>query len=368
MSGSEDLSVGEVIAFQRRSCESAGSHLYAAILDGIGADHAAGGVCASLLDPWSERAMADAIPLRLLAGVHRLVLEGRAPDLARFYPSADGFAGTSAGGPGAEHDRDSAVAAFLTTCRDEQGTLAEAMARNVQTNEVGRACALVGAFHRIARSTGLPLRLLEVGASAGLLLRWDRYGYRSGAWSLGPQDGLVFDDPFVEGPPPRAGSVTVASRVGCDVAPIDPTTDEGATTLRSFLWPDQVHRRARLDAAIEVARRVPVTVERADAGEWIEERLAEPVPGVATVVHHSIVLQYLPRPSFRRLRAAIHGAGERATAEAPVHWLRFEPAGPVADVRLRSWPGDEDVVLATSGYHGPPVNWLAPPTIVRTGG
>ena len=58
------------------------------------------------------------------------------------------------------------------------------------------------------------------------------------------------------------------------------------------------------------------------------------------------------------LSAAIKEAGERATAEAPVCWLRMEPAGEVADVRLRTWPGGADEVLATTGYHGPPVTWL----------
>jgi hypothetical protein len=79
---------------------------------------------------------------------------------------------------------------------------------------------------------------------------------------------------------------------------------------------------------------------------------------VATVVYHSIVLQYRPRDSFVRMRTAIETAGGMATPESPLCWLRMEPAGEVADVRLRTWPGGGDRLLATTGYHGPPVDWL----------
>jgi hypothetical protein len=118
-----------------------------------------------------------------------------------------------------------------------------------------------------------------------------------------------------------------------------------------------VHRRERLDAAIEVARAFPAQVDVADAGDWVESRLADPVPGVATVVYHSIVLQYLPRPTFDHLRGALVAAGERASDDAPLYWLRMEPAGVVADLRLRSWPGGDDRLLGTTGFHGPPVDW-----------
>lgn len=344
------MPMADVIRLQRDACARAGSALYARILDAIADDFAVGGPSEALLAPWSANGLADAIPLRLLAGVHRLVLRGGAPDLARHYPSAGG---TDDGDP---------TAAFLEVLRTHGDELADGMRRGVQTNEVGRACALVGGFHQIATETELPLRILEVGASAGLLLRWDRYGYRAGDVRWGADDGLRFDDPWVGDAPPLHDEVRVASRRGCDIAPIDPTTDDGVVTLRGFLWPDQVHRRERLDAAIEIAGRTPATVDEADAGAWVEEQLAEPTPGVATVVYHSIVLQYLPRPSFDRMRAALHDAGRRATAEAPLSWLRMEPAGTVADIRLQSWPHGEDRLLGTSGFHGPPVEWGANPS------
>jgi hypothetical protein len=60
------------------------------------------------------------------------------------------------------------------------------------------------------------------------------------------------------------------------------------------------------------------------------------------------------------MRAALWRAGRRATPDAPVAWLRFEPAGPVGDLRLTWWPGGEETVLATAEYHGVPVYWGTP--------
>jgi hypothetical protein len=238
--------------------------------------------------------------------------------------------------------------------------LAEDLRANVQTNEVGRSAVLLGGFLEVAR-LGLPLRILEVGASAGLNLRFDRYRYearRHGTW--GPVDSpLRFVEPWSSGAPDLSLGVEVAERVGCDVAPIDPTDPVGQTRLRSFVWADQLDRLARLDAALEVAAEVPVMVEVASAAEWVERRLASPVVGRATVVCHSIVLQYLATEERRALVDAIEAAGSDAAADAPLAWLRLEPGGDQADLRLTTWPGGATRLLATSAYHGPPVVWRA---------
>ena len=99
-------------------------------------------------------------------------------------------------------------------------------------------------------------------------------------------------------------------------------------------------------------------------GTWVEERLAGDATSdapaaneVATVVFHSIVLQYLPVDSRHRMRDALHAAGARATDAAPLAWLRMEPAGESADLRLTWWPGAAEEVLATAGYHGGTIRW-----------
>jgi hypothetical protein len=151
---------------------------------------------------------------------------------------------------------------------------------------------------------------------------------------------------------------TVTERRGCDRAPVDPTTDEGRLTLLSYVWPDQIARIRNLRAALEVAASTPAIVEEANAAEWLETHLAEPVTGAATVVNHSIVWQYLSDDQLDRVTAAIEGAAARATKDAPFAWLRMEAGGDVAHVRLALWPGGVDRLVTTCSYHGAAVRWL----------
>jgi hypothetical protein len=141
----------------------------------------------------------------------------------------------------------------------------------------------------------LPLRVLEIGSSAGLNLRWDRYRYDGGAdgTGFGPVNSPVRLTGGYHAPAPRLDVLAmVAERRGCDASPLDATAREDQLTLKSFVWPEQADRLARLDAALQVAERVPAPVDRADAGEWVEAQLADDsaAAGTATVVFHSIVV------------------------------------------------------------------------------
>jgi hypothetical protein len=278
------------------------------------------------------------VALRLMGAVHRLVLRGDAPELAAHYPSAGGSPG----------DAWPAFADVLLSHRDELRRLVD---NPVQTNEPGRCIALLGGFLEVARATGLPLRLLEVGASAGLNLRFDRYRYELGDERWGPADSpLVIRSRLAgAGRPPLGTPLEIASRAGCDPRPVDPRSEEGRLTLTSYVWPDQLERLERLRAGLAVARTVDAPVERAGAADWIDARLAEPTPDTATVVFHSIVMQYLPDEERERF--------ERAVRSHDVAWLRMEPADEAAEVRLRL--GGEDRLVARAGYHGDFVEWLA---------
>ena len=158
--------------------------------------------------------------------------------------------------------------------------------------------------------------------------------------------------------PQLDASVEIAERRGCDAHPLDPSRPPDRETLVACTWPDQLERLVQLDAALGVAADDPVPIDRAPAGEWLERQLSEPRPGRATVVFNSLVLQYLDEAERVRVRAAIEEAGTGATAQAPLAWLRMEPGGDLADVRLRVWPGGEDALVARAGYHGRPVHWL----------
>ena len=137
-----------------------------------------------LLAPHEHEPFGSALPLRFLGSVHRIVLEGRAPDLAAHYPSVGGMPG-----PDVEH-------VFEATVAEHADELARRIVDGVQTNEVGRSASLAGALLEVAR-LGRPLRLLEVGSSAGLNLRWDHYRYEAGDRAFGDPDSPVrFDRPW----------------------------------------------------------------------------------------------------------------------------------------------------------------------------
>jgi len=346
---SETDRLREVLAYQAAACANAGSPLYERILEGVIDDFDRHGVVADLIEGRSDDPLGSALTLRLLGAVHRIVLEGRAEALAAHYPSVGGTPG------------DDVTSVFLATIREHREEVDRRIDDGVQTNEVGRAAVLAGGYAALSRRTHLPLRVLEVGASAGLNLRFDQYCYLTGRRPCGPVESPVRFEGVWEGDPPELPErFEVAERRGCDRNPLDPTTREGRLTLLSYVWPDQLHRIERLSAALEVARRVPVTIDDADAGDWVEAQLADEALGRATVVCHSIVFQYLPPASRAKLEGSLRDAGARATGAAPLAWLRMEPAGERAELRLTTWPHGDEVVLATAGYHGNPIWWGGP--------
>ena len=337
-----------MLRIQAEWCARLGSSLYGLLCSRAADDVAAGGPTAAVLEGHEDDRPASALALRLMGAVHRLVLMGEAPTLARFYPSAGGDEGVAGAWP-----------AFRALLAERRADLRVLLEHGVQTDEVGRAAALAPGFLTVARETGLPLRILEMGTSAGLNLRWDRFRYETPERAWGdPASPVVLRDSWETPVPPFATEASVVERAGCDPSPVDPTSDEGRLTLMSYVWPDQRERFALLRGAIEVARRVPADVERASAVDWLPRRLAAARPGVATVVFHSIAIAYLERAARGQALGAIADAGARATRNAPIAWLRMEPGGEQAEVRLTVWPGGDERLVATTGFHGRGVRWL----------
>jgi hypothetical protein len=331
-------------------CERLGSPLYAGLLEHAAVEVERGGPAWAVLehDGVAPSLLPGAQALRLMGAVHRLVLEGRAPGLARFYPSAGGAVA------------DGVEAAFTATLEEHHDALVELIERPVQTNEVGRAAGLLGGFLTCAAETGLPLRLLEVGTSAGLNLRWDAYAYTAPEGSWGDERSPVrFDPAFTEGRPPIDVRPEIAERAGCDPDPLDPESQDDRITLLSYVWPDQDQRITQLRGALELAQSIAVATERQAAVPWLRSRLRDAREGLATVVFHSIVLPYLGEQGIAELKETIEQAGERATRDAPLAWLSMEAGGDEADVRLTTWPGGAHRLLAKGSYHGPPVRWLS---------
>lgn len=332
------------LRFQANACKQLGSQLYAALLERIAADVEAGGPSWRALERFATWPRDSAYALRFMGAVHRLVLTDEAPELAPHF------------GPGADPSRAwNALQELLDEKAEEIGQSAEE--RPVQTNEVGRCAALAPAMLWIAR--GRPVRLLELGASAGLNLRWDSYRYEDLWGDPGSPARLV--DRYGDMPPPfTPQTIEVVERRGCDPRPIDPSSEEGRTTLLSFVWPDQAERVELLRAALDLAVRVPATIDAAPADEWLEQELAKPLPdNTTTIVFHSIVWQYLDERTRERVASTLREAGAKATADTPLAWLRMEPDGDLTRVDATLWPGGESRMIARAGYHGRPVRWVA---------
>ncbi|MEZ5372723.1 MAG: DUF2332 domain-containing protein [Microthrixaceae bacterium] len=315
-----------------------------------------------LLAPLDRWRFGDAMPLRLMGASHALALSGRAPELAEVYPSC--------GGTVPEAIATSLAESVLESLGAHPDHTADFLHRAVQTNETGRASALVLGLSALAASVGdgAPISLVEVGTSAGLNLRMDRFAYLDGESLIGGDaNSPVRLSPEWVGGAPGLHPWLVADRVGVDPHPADPSDPTVALRLRSYLWPDQTERRARLDGAIALAGEVPAELVQTDGpmnpndtAATLAGLLAERAGIHPTMVFQSIMWQYVPTAARWPITRAIEEAGERATEAAPLVRVTFEPDEFRRDrvaVQLRRWPGGSGTLLAHADYHG---RWVQP--------
>ena len=351
-----------VLRRQGAICAALGSPMYGDLLERIAADVESGGVFAAVLAGRENDPIGAAVPLRLLGAMHRIVLDGDAPRLARWYPSVGGEWGSPDGAARTDAARaDTAWADAIALARDHRDRLGAALDSAPQTNEVGRSAALIGALLILVHRFPYPVRLFEIGASAGLNLRADhfRYRYQGGQW--GPQRSPVTIDDAWQGVRPPDVALRIVERHGFDIAPIDATSPEGTLTLLSYVWPDMSVRLQRLRGAIEVARNVPAGLDRMSAGDAVAGLRV--VHGTLTVLWHSITWQYLSEDQRAAVTTGAAALARTADEASPFVWLTLEPMrrSPGARnefvVRARCWPQETDQILGVCSPHGPPVVW-----------
>ncbi|WP_205876452.1 DUF2332 domain-containing protein [Mycobacterium camsae] len=335
---------------QGRFCARSGSAMYGELFELVAADVESGGVFAGILDGQEQASSGQAVPLRLLGGLHRMVLDGRAAQLRGWYPSTGG-----------NWDARAAWPEILRVAGIRPDVLRAALRCPPQTNEVGRSAALIGGLLHLNSELRMPIRLFEIGTSAGLNLRADRYHYRYAGNQWGPADSPVVIDDAWHGELPPGGPLQIIERRGYDIAPIDVTEPDGELTVLSYVWPDQHARLHRVRGAIAVAHEVPARLERRTAAEAVAGLdLAE---GTLTVLWHSITWQYLSAEERAAVRAGIDGLAVQADGRKPLAHLTLEPAREGPDgrltflVRATRWPGGEERMLAESHAHGAPVCW-----------
>ena len=302
---------------------------------------------------WPIDPVESALALRLCGALHMMVRTGRAPELERLYPPVSDL------GP--------ALDAALRAVIAEHGVALLALLESApQTNEVARSAVLIGGLLTIAHETGLPLALNEIGSSAGLNLHPDCYVYKLGngrRW--GPPDApLTIACDWRGAAPPLDAPLEIAARAGADLAPVDAADVAARERVLAYIWPDQIARLARTAAAMAHAAAHPVALDRAEAADWAEARLAAAAePGIVRVLMHSITWQYFPRATQDRITAALTAAGAIATPDTPLAWLRLEPddiQGSAA-ILLTLWTGDPadgtTRALGRGDYHGRFADW-----------
>ncbi len=338
-------------AEQAQWCEDLGSPFTAALLNRFAEDFEVGGPIYHLCKDWPGNPRKDALGLRLAGALHHAVLAAPECDLAQTYPARS---------PDWSMERVWPLAREWLS--ENTAHIADFIQSPPQTNETRRAIILLPGFLELSARYGKPLRLLELGASAGLNQAWDKFSYQTSDWQYASQtDRHVHVTTNWIGPPPEHLDAVpeIASRHACDLSPVDLSDKAQVRRLKCYTWPDQFDRLARLDAAVALAREAGVTVERADAADWLEARLAEPAEDVLTVVYHSVFLIYPPRDQIARIMGAIETAGEAASSSAPLAWLCYESealfggdrTSPKMHARLQTWPGGEARVFAKSDGH-----------------
>lgn len=336
---------------QGEACARMGSPFTGRLLQLAAGKMPLDGALGKRLTEWDEaRVPLDAVALRFAGGLHALVLSGQDEALAGAYPpnvtpeDDDAFWSVISGALARHHD-------FMMHFMDYAP----------QTNETGRAACLMLGFQQAAKDTGLPMHMLEMGASAGLNQGWHRFRYDLGGATWGPEDSPVVLQPEWRGrAPDLLPEIEKSASRACDLNPLDITDPEQALRLRSYIWPDQPVRMARLDGAIEIGKEDGVSLARADAADWIAASLALRPAGRTTVVYHSIFWQYMPVETQRAVRSAIEVSGDLADERNPLCWVRMEPYEEdisKAALYYTHWPDPERKVLAFCDYHG---WWIEP--------
>jgi hypothetical protein len=342
---------GLTLAQRFRAHAGEQTHLYGYALRGMADDLESDGPTLRVVRGYEHAPTGSVIQLRLLAGIFRLVLTGRAPDLQPYYACLGGAE------PPVE-----AWPVMRQVIADHPDELHEALAIAPQTNEVGRSVALlVGLFDLVTASGCDRVRLLELGASAGLNQLLDRFHVVGDGWSWGPVGSPVQLLGAVHGAIEPVELEIVGAR-GCDLDPVDPTSDRGRLRLTSFVWPFDVHRHERLAGALRLAAAHPPVVDRASASSWLTARLADlaPEPSTLTVIWHSVTQLYWPAAEVAAVQAALSSYGrDHRVAEVGMEYASVGDPAAKPEVHTTYWSGGEGPprrrLVGIAHDHGIPV-------------
>jgi len=168
------------------------------------------------------------------------------------------------------------------------------LAYSTQTNEPARCATLLPVFARLPQ----PLALIEVGASAGLCLLPDFYGYKYARTLIRPAiietEPPVFTCRVSETTPVPTAMPKIVWRAGLDLNPLDAADPAQAAWLEALVWPEQTDRLAHLRAALQIAVACRPRVVKGDLlGDDLVRLCREAPKGATLVVFHTAVLAYV---------------------------------------------------------------------------
>lgn len=292
------------------------------------------------------------VPNLFFAAVHFLLLKGIKHPVARFYESLSGaFEGAQDPYPN-----------FRSFCLEHEGEVSKLVAsRLVQTNEVRRSACLLPAFVLVSQmSTGRPLYVVEIGSAAGLLLLWDRYGYRYGeALECGDRDSPVQIVCGLRGhgSPPIANVLPeVGYRLGIDLNPINVRDPDACLWLRALVWPEHGERGRLLECAIEMAQSEPPPLIAGDAIEILPKILSLVPPECTLCIFR--VWTWLPQRAREQLSSLTAEYGQQRDLFVI---STAGQRGNEIDLELTSFvKGMKSVkLIARCDTHGEWLEWLA---------
>lgn len=341
--------IANAFARQAGACRDLGSPFVAAICALVAEHGLPDSEARRRIATWPGAADAggDAVPLRFAGALHRLVLD----------QTDDGFAAVF---PPAEANNEALLGAIGQAVATHDSFIATYLDLPPQTNEVARSAVLLPVLLTLSVQHQLPMRLLEIGASAGLNQNLDRFRYNYGDWQWGDPSSPLHIACEWRGGRPHSEPIDlyIAERRCCDIAPVPIVTQDDRRRLQSYIWPDQAHRLQRLQAALTLADEHPPQIDNSGAADWLQTQLAPASEQRHTVLFHTIMWQYLPDAERARAENTTRRAGGAASATRPLSWLRFEAdrAAPGAGIYLTTWNGSPDdgitQLLGRGDFHG----------------
>ncbi len=317
----------------------------------------------SILDIAARAPVDQPPPNMLFAAVRYLLMKaadaGAPNHLAELYPSREN--------PQGEVDSPLLYPLFRAFCLEHIHDLRHLLqTRRVQTNEVRRSTCLMPSFALVADRIGdKSLAMIELGASAGLNMLWDRFGYtyRHGSSDVRAGNSAspvqLFSELRGEKRPPIPDHMPAhGSNTGIDTYPVDLNNDDAVRWLRALIWPEHHDREAHLTQAVELARQRLPFVRRGGALDLLPEVIDTLSEGAVPLIYHSFTVYQFTQAMRDQLNDTLSEmARYRDIYRVSLEWERQHEG---AMMRLMTYHRGEmqAQTLARCEPHGRWMQWL----------